>query len=381
VEGMRGIKELGSRLKALRESMGLSLVEASKRLGFSNYQTLRNIELGKREVRAVELPLFQRVYFCSLSEILGKNKSKKGSLLWRKTPVRKQEIERQIFYQCEQYHLLERLLNVDLNRDYEFCQIKSKDRIRTYFDIDTIADDTRNRMGLGKRPAFSLTKILEQNYGVKIIYIPLSDNGSAASMVDEDYGAVIVINADEAPWRRNYNLGHEMFHIITAPAITDEDLKNDSFLEGLEKNAERFASTLLLPEEEIKRELNFRMKSQNKITYSDLVDIARDFGVSTSALVYRLSNLKLINWDDANKLATNEELKEIDKIARRGDKKNGYLISERFMALAVRCLRKGLISRGKFAEMMQIDRSDIDIFIEQFGLLETEGLKVGIMDS
>jgi predicted HTH domain antitoxin len=53
--------------------------------------------------------------------------------------------------------------------------------------------------------------------------------------------------------------------------------------------------------------------------------------------------------------------------------------SERFTNLAIRCLRKGLISRGKFAELLNIDRSDIDDFIEDLGLMEPEGNTIEMM--
>ena len=47
-------------------------------------------------------------------------------------------------------------------------------------------------------------------------------------------------------------------------------------------------------------------------------------------------------------------------------------VSDRFHSLAVKCLRKGLLSRGKFAEIIGIDRGEIDLFIEGEGLMETE---------
>jgi hypothetical protein len=42
-------------------------------------------------------------------------------------------------------------------------------------------------------------------------------------------------------------------------------------------------------------------------------------------------------------------------------------------------LRKGLVSRGKFAELLDIDRADIDEVIESYGLTESEGESVEIV--
>jgi Zn-dependent peptidase ImmA (M78 family) len=159
-----------------------------------------------------------------------------------------------------------------------------------------------------------------------------------------------------------------------------EEKENSSLHEDLEKKANRFASTLLLPDSEIRSELRKLLAKSGSIPFSDLVNLAREFGVSTKALLYRMANLRFLSWGQADELAKNEELASLDKRNRKGDW--GELPrSERFDFLAVQSLRKGLISRGKFAEMVEIDRSDIDSFIEGYGLMETEGGQVEIMAS
>lgn len=46
--------------------------------------------------------------------------------------------------------------------------------------------------------------------------------------------------------------------------------------------------------------------------------------------------------------------------------------SKKYIMIAIRCLEKGLISRGKFAELMNIDdRNDINDFIAKRYLVET----------
>lgn len=73
--------------------------------------------------------------------------------------------------------------------------------------------------------------------------------------------------------------------------------------------------------------------------------------------------MRLVEWEKANELANNDELHQIDRRIRR-DIVSEVPTSERFTLLAIKCLRKGLISRGKFSELLEIDRADIDDFIE-----------------
>ncbi|MEI6315306.1 MAG: XRE family transcriptional regulator [Syntrophus sp. (in: bacteria)] len=370
-------EELAFRLKTAREAVGLSLNEAAKRLGFPSYQTLSTIENGQREVKVSELARFARIYFCGLGDFLtGEEIKKDYAILWRNPPATdelKKEAEREIFSLCEQYHLLEQLLRIRSEKG--FMEV-TRESVRTNAVISRLAKETRTLMGLGQRPACSLHKVLEQEYGVKILYYHLAC-GSAASMVHPDMGKAVVINANEAPWRQNYDLAHELFHLILWKAFSIEEMKDALFFADIEKKADRFASMLLLPEVEIRREIEQILENNSHLTYSDIVDIAIDFGVSAKALVYRLAFINLINWETANAIAQDEELAEVSREKRMPDIKPRR--SDRFIALAVRCLRKGLISRGKFADLLDIDRSDIDNYIENTGMMESEGRTIEVM--
>jgi Zn-dependent peptidase ImmA (M78 family) len=373
------LEDLALRLKSVREAAGLSLSEAAKRLGFPNYQTLSNIENGQREVKVSELDAFARVYFCEVSKFLTEEPIKKDyAFLWRNPPATeelKKEVERELYFMSEQYHMLEQLLNIRVEKG--FLEV-TRESIRNNAAVANLAKQTRALLGLGKRPAFSLQKVLEQEYGIKIIFYQLT-HGSAASMVHPVLGKAVVINASETPWRRNYDLAHELFHLILWKAFTLEEMKDALFFADIEKKAEKFASMLLLPEDEIRREINNIIENNKQLTYSDIVDIAIDFGVSAKALLYRLAFINFIKWETADSIANDEELAELSK-EKRGQKEKASR-TERFIALAVRCLRKGLISRGKFAELLEIDRSDIDDTIENTGMMESEGAPIEMMAS
>ncbi|MHB8057041.1 MAG: helix-turn-helix domain-containing protein [Desulfuromonadaceae bacterium] len=372
--------ELAERLRRAREAVGLSIGEAATRLGFGNYQTLSNIEKGDREVKASELTQFAKTYFCSLNNLLIGEDTPQPAVhfLWRRAPSeRKAEIEASIKHRFEEYHLLEKLLGLAEEGTALAITVSPVD-IRNYNQVDALAARVSNLLNMGSRPALSLQKVMEQVLRTKILFVELSEFGSAASTVHPDFGAAIVVNSEEAPWRINFTLAHELFHIITWNTFNPADLEQDEVLfKDIEKKAERFASTLLLPESSVREELNARIKEQ-KLSFSDIVDVAREFGVSTKALLYRMANMRFIEWEKANDLANNDELLMIDRRIRR-DTAIEAPSSERFSLLAVKCLRKGLISRGKFSELLDIDRADIDEFLEYRGLSEVEGESIEIM--
>jgi len=372
---------LADRLKKARESAGLTIGDAASRLGFANYQTLSNIEKGEREVKASELALFAKTYFCNLSTLLMGDDQPLAAmnLLWRKAPTgeRRKEIEAYIKNRFEQYHFLERLLEIDKESNARLMTVIPAD-IRTNNQIDGLASKIGYMLNLGSRPALSLQKVMEQILQIKILFIELSDFGSAAATVHPELGAAIVVNNEEAPWRINFTLAHELFHVITWDTFSPAEMEADEQLfTDIEKKADRFASALLLPEAEVRQELTKKIIEQ-KLPLSDIVDVAREFGVSTSAILYRMVNLRLIPWDKANELSKNDELTMIDRRIRK-DSAIDVPVSERFISLSAKCLRKGLISRGKFAEILSIDRADIDEFLEYRGLTEKEDVSVEIV--
>jgi Zn-dependent peptidase ImmA (M78 family) len=269
------------------------------------------------------------------------------------------------------------LLEIDKESNARLITVTPSD-IRTNNQIDGLASKIGNMLNLGSRPALSLQKVMEQILQIKILFIELSDFGSAAATVHPELGAAIVVNNEEAPWRINFTLAHELFHVITWDTFSPAEMEADEQLfTDIEKKADRFASALLLPEAEVRQELTKKIMEQ-KLPLSDIVDVAREFGVSTSAILYRMANLRLIPWDKANELSKNDELTMIDRRIRK-DSAIDVPVSERFISLSAKCLRKGLISRGKFAEILSIDRADIDEFLEYRGLAEKEDVSVEIV--
>lgn len=373
--------ELADRLKRAREAAGLTLSDAALRLGFQNYQTLSSIEKGEREVKANELILFGKTYFCNLNSLLLGSEVAPPAVhfLWRKAPVgeNKLEIEALIKHRIEQYQLLEDLLGLESKGTGTVLQISPED-IRTNYAIDSLANSISKMFDIGSRPAFALQKVMEQMLRIKILFVELSDFGSAASTIHPKFGSSIVVNSEEAPWRINFTLAHELFHILTWDICSPSEMERNGLLFGdIEKKADRFASTLLLPESEVRTELVSRL-TDHKLTLSDVIDVAREFGVSTQALIYRMVTLQFIQWEQADTLVKSDELLRLDHRIRKCES-DKYPVSERFILLAVKCLRKGMLSRGKFAELLDIDRVDIDEVIESYGLTESEGESVEIV--
>ena len=359
-------QKLGERLKKVRESLGLTLNEVSDKIGFNNYQTLSSIEDGSREVKAHELAALAKVYLKDINYFLDEDKlvEEKVLIYWREaiSDDKIKNLKEQEFLQyCRNYYELEKKAGID--HKSSLPPFEMDPNAFDYKKCEELAVACSGVMQLGSRPACSLEKILEEKYNVKIIYLDLGLNGSAACSKGY-YGSAILINSSDAVWRRNYDLAHELFHLITWDMFKDPS-------SIVEKWANCFASTLLLPAEEITSEIKKRSVN-DQISDLDLISVAREFLISTEALIWRLVGLRFITSKNAETWLNNSDVRGLDRKVRSTDKKEAPHISDRYVNLAFKAYQQGFISKGKLAGYLNVDRIDLDGKLSEYGYIDEE---------
>jgi len=370
---------LDKRIVAAREAAGFSITEAAQKLGFKNYQTLSAIEKGARKINAHELIMIARLYGRSLDYFLESDIAPDPAPLWRKmakTDVNR--VQRQFLSFLENYSNLEHLLGLkrqwkDIQKNYDRDDFSDNGFERA----DKLGADIHNFLDLGSRPSSNLLNVLETKFRFKIIHLPLGDGVSGASVVDNILGVGILINANDAPWRRNFDLAHELFHVISWNVFSPQEIGNGTIKTRPEKYADIFASSLLLPETHLLDSLK-ETAANNEVRFIDIIELAKDFGVSTEAILWRLVNLEILKKSRVQKILDNPKFHNMDRSMRRklykGDRPSKF--PSRFISLACRCLMEGKISRGTFAEYLEIDRAEIDDYLDEVGFAEGNYAKI-----
>lgn len=368
-------------LKKERESLKYTLRDVSQNMGFSNYQTLSSIESGEREIKAWELAKLSDIYGRKIDYFLSEQTEiSQPKVLWR-DPAKtenKTETERKFISFCLNYRrLLGLTTEENIKLPYNIQPDKTEFKRGGFEYTVELAEELRRTLNLGGRPAYSLSNVLEQVLNILVLYIDLGMVCSGAS-TSGDFGKAILVNSSDAPWRRNYDLAHELFHLITWDIFSDEEIypKTEKGKSEVEQWADAFASALLLPSEEVRREFSKRLED-NKITYISLVEIAQEFKVSIEALLWRLVNLNLLKRNVVNQLINEEQLKDINKKMRVTDwaDEKPYL-SSRYITLAIKALQAGKISKLKFAEYIDKPFSEVSSFLRKYGYDENEDYSV-----
>jgi len=375
----KGKNILEKRIMSARKAAGFSITEAAQKLDFKNYQTLSAIEKGARSVSAHELIRMAHLYGRKIDYFLESDVAPDPVPLWRKTKkTDTNKVQRQFLAFLENYSKLEHLLG--LKRRWKDIQ-KNYDRddfsVNGFEQAEKLGAEIHTFLDLGSRPSLNLLNILENKLRFKILCLPLDDGVSGASVVDNTLGAGILINTKDAPWRKNFDLAHELFHIITWNVFSSEEIGDSVTKTKPEQYANIFASTLLLPENHLREALEETV-TDNEIRIVDIIELAKEFGVSTEAVLWRLVNLKIIKKPLAQKVLVNPTFRDLDRDMRQGlyGKEKMSRFPSRFISLACRCLMEGKISRGIFAEYLEIDRTEIDDYLAAVGFGEESYAKI-----
>lgn len=339
---------IGARLKIAREAIGYTLEKTAQesKIGTSS---LSEFENGKREPKFSQLSRLAEMYKRSIDFFLTDKLSAEPVMLWRDGPSNQEEqkeIEAEFRRLCQQY------------RKLELCTAETRKTMLPQPDVmnpeqfswpqaDLFARKVQKELCLGDIPSASLRKILEERYYVKIFHLKFA--GSAISTVSDEFGPAVLLNSSNVPWRRNYDLAHELFHLLTWGIFRTKQKEPN---ENEEKLADSFASKLLMPEESLKQRIASLANEQGETRLEQLDDLAREFGVSLDAMVYRIAGLYRIRKEDTEKFrAAAKQLAEIHK-PRESDK--AEMLPERYRYLAQRALRDGRLSLMQFAKYMSI---------------------------
>ena len=343
----------------------LSQVRERTKIGESSVSEFEN---GKREPSLSQLQALAEIYRRSVGFFLAEGPISQEVVLWRQQPEGGADDVESLFLRlCEQYHNLEVWTRETLPVRLPEPEGGRTASNFTYADAEALAKKVRSDLNLGDRPALSLLPVLEEVCGVKVFHLNFEPTGAAASARSDTFGAAVLLNRGNRRWRRNFDLAHELFHLLTW-AVFRSDVGPDttSACAGSqeEKFATCFARNLLMPAEALRIAVHAKAREGN-VTYDNLFDVARQFDVSTEALVWHMSFVGLLR-------SSEDELKSIIGHAQglapiledRQDTKPGPW-PERYRALAIKALRRGEISTGRFAEYLGISRQEAMKYVEQ----------------
>jgi Zn-dependent peptidase ImmA (M78 family) len=191
---------------------------------------------------------------------------------------------------------------------------------------------------------------------VLTVFKPLKGDISGLSLKIDD-SKFILINSECTLGRQYYTICHELYHLFI-----QKDFKTMLCQTGLfnnknviEYSADWFAAFLMLPEEGILRLIPPDEVKKNKITLPTILNIEQHFSCSRKALLRRLDNIGLIEYEKYEHLNENVKFSATQYGYNTAlySKGNENLIIGNYGQLARKLLDNGLITETNYLELMR----------------------------
>jgi Zn-dependent peptidase ImmA (M78 family)/transcriptional regulator with XRE-family HTH domain len=353
---------IGARIKALREERKLSQDDVAQLFGFKDRQTVSAIETGERRVSAGELLLaVERLgasldYFTDPFLLAGE-----GKFSWRRHAQVGLERVKAFERVAGRWIAANRTLAGQVGKPAPILRQSLKLTPKSTFEEAMAAGERfAADFDLEAVPAKKLPEVMERKLGILVLMVDTIDgvSGAACRLPDLDN---VLINRHEVAGRRNFDLAHELFHILTwdvmPPAYLEEATEHSKI--RVEQLANNFASALLMPEANL-REFDHDLRQGDIVPWLNAT--ADALQVTATALKWRLVALKRLDSVRAKEIS--------DEVLRYNGRKYPTgepppLFSKSFMEVLGQAINDGRISARRAANLLDLTIEDlVDLFAE-----------------
>jgi len=367
--------DIGQRLKIAREAIGYTLKKASQESEIGE-SSISEFENSKREPKFSQLSRLAEVYRKTIEFFLSDKLLPSNIMLWcGQSGIEEEtkETEAEFRQLCEQYHNLEVIMGEKRTSKLPQPDV-SKPEEFNYKQASLLAEKVLREFLLGDIPGMSLKQVLEEKYYVKIFHLDFL--GSGISTKSQEFGPAILLNKRSKLWRRNFDLAHELFHLLIWDVFRTGDPKDTGSSKAEEKLAVLFASRLLLPTDSVKQKIDSAIGQDGKVGLKELDEIAREFGVSLDALLWRMLYLYNKSGEDIEKYIEQAKGLKINRPLRQSDEPDK--LPERYCVLAQRALREGKLSLMQFAKYMDMSYKQAGEYLAEDEDFKDEKISISV---
>lgn len=191
------------------------------------------------------------------------------------------------------------------------------------------------------------------------VYRPLSENFCGISLRSKDDERFMLINSNSKRGRQHYTIAHELYHLYydedPKPHVcTEEETKDVQ-----ERNADLFASSLLMPREGVLMLIPKQEISMRKISLPTILKLEQYFSVSRTSMLYRLNDLELMSKqqvEDYKYYSPKETARQYGYDTALYEPGNENLIIGDYGVKARELFEREIISEGEYMEAMNLIR-------------------------
>lgn len=191
---------------------------------------------------------------------------------------------------------------------------------------------------------------------LSVVYYPMGEHLSGMCVKDGK-NCVIAVNSSMTLGRQRFSMAHEYYHLFYDKACFTAICAKE-IGEGKEKEADQFASYLLMPPDALAEQLNRIQKAgSERLLLEDIVQIEQHFQISRHALLHRLVEERNLTEEEAEPMRQNITLSAVnlgypDTLYKPMPKEKQYGTYGYYIQQVDRAMDLGLISSGKYEELL-----------------------------
>jgi XRE family transcriptional regulator, fatty acid utilization regulator len=356
-------RRIACRTRYLRGKLDLNQNELASALGLPSGKAISSIETGERDVSSEELVRFAEYFnqsidfFTDPTLLIGESR-----FSWRA----KAESKTLIDFEAKASRWIgawREAGRFQEDRFKPFTKAVPLDENSTFEESWEAAEQIVKAWRLGSYPAEKLAEKAELELDLLVLFIDAPRGISGAACWIKEFGTVL-INRQESEGRRNFDLAHELFHLLTWQAMPPEYIdpaNTNGKKPRVEVLADNFAGALLMPESSVRAVYAERRRADLK---DWLVEICPIFRVSAQALYWRLVALRIIN---------NNCAKEIEALRwNKSENTVNHAFSRKFIARIYEAVERGQMSFSFIAKLFGMSREELkNLFSSYFPHAET----------
>lgn len=395
--------DLCRRLRDARVACGLSQRAVAEAVGVPR-SAITQMEAGKRSVSTLELARLASCYRRPATSFLADDGDQEDIMVALHRVVPGLEADPEVRHQvdrcvdlCREGVTLESLLGWDRRSGPPRRDLRvPRSTGEAITQAGRIADEERLRLNIGHTPVGDITELIATQ-GIWASAVELPDQTSGLFLRHPSIGMAILVNATHLHVRKRFSFAHEYAHALFDRDRTMRVSSTDNSADQVEKRASAFAAAFLMPRGgvyEVLQRLGKRSRGSPqqliydaasdssiesemrssprtlRVTCKDVVIVARRFGVSYRAAVYRLRSLQYVSQAECADLLEREDLgrhclrvlgmhEEQHQAVRAEDSRTRYReLRIEIANLAVEAYRREKISRGRLLELSELSGTD-----------------------
>lgn len=216
---------------------------------------------------------------------------------------------------------------------------------------------------LGSIPSRRLAKVMQDQFGTLVLMVDAYQGISGAACRLPEFDAVLIARG-EVPGRRNFDLAHELFHVLTWHAMPPKHVEDAIEIGGnrIEQLANSFASALLMPR------VAHESRDWSQLDMEDLIarlnSTADELCVTSSALRWRLVVLKKL----AKSVAGSIPESALRNNGRQVSPNPPPLFSRQFIEVFAKAIDQGYVSVRRAARTVGMEIEDLQDLFSDYGI-------------